>query len=331
MNETTYDLSPARKVFSRIGLALCTLLLITTALQLLWVIIPELIWGEENWATSSSWGKWIGSFAPLYLVAVPICVLIMRKVPAHAPQGHKLSASHFVAIFPICICLMYSGSLIGSILSMLFSAGTSENPIEVYVMDSNPLKTLVVVVLAPMIEEFVCRKQIIDRTSQYGEKTAVFLSALAFGLLHQNLYQFFYAFSLGWLFGYIYLRTGRLRYTILLHSIINFMGGVIAPWIMSLLNSDAIMNMDPNATNEELIQLLGDLMPVLLICLLYSMILIGLAIAGLVLLITERKQLRWKEAETQLPKGTAVKTVYLNVGMVLYVLLCAAGIVLSLL
>ena len=136
---------------------------------------------------------------------------------------------------------------------------------------------------------------------------------------------------MGLVFGYIYTRTGRLRYTVLLHGIVNFMGAVVAPWIISLLDMDALMNMDANASPEEIMMLYGEMLPGLMVYLLYALFLMGMAIAGLVLLILKCRRLIWKEADAQLPKGTAVKTVYLNVGMVLYVLLCLAAIVFSLL
>lgn len=330
MNETSYDLAPARKTFSRIGLALCAILVITLVLQLLLVTVPAQLWGKDNWLATSSWGTWIISFAPMYLVAIPVCLLIMQKLPAQTPQDNKLSAKNLLVFLPICFCVVYGGNIIGTLLSYILSGGQAQNAVVDLAMDTNPLKVLVMVILAPLLEEYVCRKQIIDRTRQYGEKTAVFLSALTFGLLHLNLFQFFYAFGLGLVFAYIYTRTGRLRYTVLLHSIVNFMGSVIVPWILSLLDMDALANMDPNGTTEELIALYSQILPGLSVFLLYALCLMGMVIAGLVLLILRWKKLIWKEAESPLPKGTAAKTVYLNVGMVLYILLCLAFIVLSL-
>lgn len=330
MNETSYDLAPARRVFSRIGSALCALLVIATVLQVLWVTVSTMIWGEDNWLTASSWGKWIGSFAPLYLVAIPVSLSIMRKLPAQTPQDNKLGAKNFLVFLPICFCLMYGGNLIGTLLSFILSGGTAQNTVAEYAMDTDPLKILVMVILAPLLEEYVCRKQIIDRTRQYGEKTAVLLSALTFGLLHQNLFQFFYAFGLGLVFAYIYTRTGRLRYPVLLHSIINFMGSVVAPWILSLIDLEALTDLDPNAAPEEIVALYGEMLPGLMVYLLYALFLMGMAIAGLVLLILKCRQLIWKETQAQLPKGSAAKTVYLNVGMVLYILLCLTSIILSL-
>lgn len=330
MQEMTYDLKPARKTFSRVGLAMTVILVITSVLQSLWFVLPDAIWGEGNWMTGSSWGMWLGTFIPIYLIAIPVGLLIMRPLPAEAPQDHKLKVSEFLLLLPMCYCLTYAGNLIGTFLSVVLSGGTAENAITEYAMDTNPLKILVMVILAPLLEEYVCRRQIIDRTRKYGEKTAAILSAIAFGLLHQNLFQFFYAFALGLVFSYIYLRTGRLRYTVLLHGIINFMGSVIAPWILSIADLEALNTLDLDAPAEILLPALGQILPGLLVYLLYATLLWGLSVAGLVLLILKRKQIVWQESPEQLPKGTAVKTVYFNVGMVVYVLLCLASIVLTL-
>lgn len=334
MNESNYDFSSVRKVFSRIGLAFFILVVVTSVFQILWVEIPTAIWGEDNWATTSSWGIWIGTFAPLYVIAVPVCLLIMRKLPAQTPPSVSLKFSNFMILLPVCFCLMYGGNLIGTYLSMFLSGGTADNAVVDYAMDTNPIKIVVMVVLAPVLEEYICRKQIIDRTRQYGEKTAVFLSAMVFALLHQNLFQFFYAFGLGLVFAYIYARTGRLRYSILLHGIVNFMGSVFAPWILSISNMEAmdtLVSIDPTAAPEELLALYQEVLPGLLPILLYSMLLLGTAVAGLFILLANYKKVIWKEAAAPLPKGTAAKTAYFNVGMVMYVLLCCISFVLALL
>ena len=69
-----------------------------------------------------------------------------------------------------------------------------------------------------ILEEFIFRKMVIDRIWQYGEKIAVVTSALIFALFHINLFQFFYALGIGLIFAYVYLRTGKLRYTIIMHA-----------------------------------------------------------------------------------------------------------------
>ena len=330
MDELTCDLSQAKKTFSRIGLAFSTILLVTTVLQILWFWLPVAIGGEHNKLSASSWWTWLGTMVPMYLVAVPLGLLIMRGLPTRTPEDHKLSGKVFLEFLPMCFCLMFAGNLIGTFLSMGLSGGAAENAVAELAMDNSFLKVLMMVILAPLLEEYICRKQIIDRTRQYGEKISVFLSALIFGLLHQNLFQFFYAFALGLLFGFVYIRTGRLRYTILLHGIINFMGGVVAPWIVSTVDLDALVILDPNASIAEFTAWYKEILSGLGLLMVYSTILLGLAITGLVLLIKRFKSMYWTEAEAQLPRGTAAKTVYWNVGMVLYAVLCFASMILAL-
>lgn len=330
MDEQTYHLPQAKKTFSRIGLAFSAILVVATALQLLWFWLPDVILGENNALNVSSWWMWLGSIIPMQLIGIPLGVLIMHKLPAQKPEDHKLSAKHFLEFLAMSFCLMYAGNLIGTFLSTGLSGGNAQNAVAEMAMDTNPLKILAMVILAPLLEEFLCRKVVIDRTRQYGEKLSVVLSALIFGLLHQNLFQFFYAFGLGLVFGFIYIRTGRLRYTVLLHIIINFMGGVAAPWIISQVDLNTMMNLDPTASTAEIMALYEQILPGLLLLLGYVTVLLGLAITGLVLLIKRCKSLYWADAEELLPKGTTGKTVYLNVGMVLYVLLCFASIIFSL-
>lgn len=329
--EIASEMKPARKIFSRVGAVLSLMLIVASVFQVLWNAVPVLIWGEGNWMTSSSWGMWLGTFAPLYLIALPIGLLVLKSIPAEAPQSVKLGTKNFFIFLLIAFALMYGGNIIGNVLATLLSGGAAENTLTEYAMDSNPLKIVVMVILAPLVEEYVFRKQILDRTRKYGEKLAVFLSALTFGLFHLNLFQFFYAFGLGWLFAYIYMRTGRLRYPVLIHSLVNFMGSVVAPWLLSLVDLEALAQMDPNASAEEIMTQYGDMLPGLAIYLLYVLVLLGLSITGLVLLIVKCRKLVWREAKAQLPKGAGVKTVYLNVGMIVYILLCLSMIIISLL
>ena len=122
-----------------------------------------------------------------------------------------------------------------------------------------------------------------------------------------------------------------MRYPVLIHSLVNFMGAVVAPWILSLVDLEALAQMDPNASAEEIMTQYGDMLPGLAVYLLYVVILLGVSITGLVLLILKCRKLVWREAKAQLPKGAGIKTVYLNVGMIVYILLCLSMIIISLL
>ena len=328
MEEHTYDLKSAKRAFSRVGWSLTAILCTGILLSLVVSLLAGAFGGSGIF--EESWFIWMISFLPLYGIAIPLGLLIMKKLPAEAPAEHKLGAGNGFVFFLISIFLMYTGNIVGIILSMVLSGGTAVNEIAELVQDNHPFKVLFVVILAPVLEELVFRKQLIDRTRCYGEKAAAMLSAVTFGLLHQNLFQFFYAFALGLVFAYIYLRTGRLRYTAILHAIINFMGSVLAPWLMQLVDLDAMANLDPSLPTEELLAVYAEILPGMLIVLGYFLLLIGFFIAGLVLFIIKVRRLVWKEADEQLPKKTAFRTIYCNFGMIAFVVICLVMIILNL-
>lgn len=330
MEENTVQFKPVRKTFSIIGFSLCIYIIVGIVMQLVFAKVPGLIWGYDNWYYNTSWGQWISSFVPMYGFALPVVVLIMRKIPSQKPIENKLSFGKMFVYFAISYFIMSAGNIIGTVLALIFSGGKAQNPVTEIAMDENPLKMVVVVILAPLFEELIFRKLMLDRIGKYGEKTAVLLTALAFGLLHQNLFQFFYAFGIGLIFGYIYIRTGKIRYSVILHTIINFMGGVIAPFILTLFDSEKLMSIQQNGTAEEVFTILLNILPGIIFYLLYTMFLYGIIISGLVLFIIKIKELRWENSPLELSSGTIFKTAYLNVGMICYILICGVFIVLSL-
>ena len=326
-----YDYRPAKRAYSRVGWSLCTILATSLVVQLALSLIIQLCWPDGCWLTTSSTGNWLLTFLPLYGIAIPAGILLLRGIPAQPPHRFSLGARGFWIFLPICFFLTYSGSIAGNLLSALLSSGEAQNALDEYAMDSNPIKILFIAVLAPLFEEYIFRKLLIDRTRAFGEKTAVFLSALTFGLFHTNLFQFFYAFLVGWVFAYLYIRTGKLRYPVLMHSIINFTGSVVAPWILSLLDLEALSSLDPNATNAEILEVYRQILPGLALYLLYFLLVLGLFIAGLVLLILQRKRLIWHGSSLQIPHKNRFRTVYCNAGMLVLLFLCATLTILSVL
>ncbi|MBQ3547177.1 MAG: CPBP family intramembrane metalloprotease [Clostridia bacterium] len=331
VEENTRNLKPIRKTFSIIGFSLCIYIAVGIFMQLVFTNLPAAIWGTDNWYYNTTWGQWISSFVPMYVFALPVFALIMREIPSKKPNENKIGVGKMVVYFMISYCILYAGNIIGTVLSLLFSGGKAQNQIAEIAMDTNPLKVVVMVILAPLFEELIFRKLMLDRIGKYGEKTAIILSAFAFGLLHQNLFQFLYAFGVGLIFGYVYMRTGKIRYSVILHTIINFMGSVIAPFMMSLFDIQKLANLDPNTQIDGMMPIFLEILPGLLIYLLYSMLLYGIVIAGFVLLIIKCTKFKWNKTQYELPKGTVLKTAYLNAGMICYILVCCVFIVLSLL
>ena len=327
MEEQVSPLSNPRRSFSLIGFAFALLIVVAFVVQLAFVLLPR--WLGFDGFSKQSWWMWLYTAAPMYLFAFPSCILLLRKLPGETPEKRPLTAKQFLTLIPICFCLMYGGNLLGNWLSGLLSGGNAVNALDSYAMDTSPFKILVMVILAPLLEELICRKLLIDRTVRYGDKISVLMSGLIFGLLHQNLFQFFYAFALGCLFGYVYVRTGRIRYTIILHTMINFLGAVVAPALISMLNSDAVAEVmsNPNAAGMTT-EALMEAAPALMLLSLYSMAMMALSVWGLVLLIINLRKLTWREPP--MPFKSALRASILNFGMIIYVLICLATTVLAL-
>lgn len=81
---------------------------------------------------------------------------------------------------------------------------------------------MAVVVIAPVLEEWICRGQIFGSLrSRYGVVRSLLLSALIFGLMHVQPVPVLNAFVLGLVLGFIYHKTNTLLSPILLHALYN--------------------------------------------------------------------------------------------------------------
>lgn len=326
MDETTTLVRRTRRSYSLVGFGFTLLSVVAITVQLLMLYLPGMIMGEGDRLSGTSLWMWLCSSVPMYLFAFPACFLMLQVLPAQAPEKRSLTKKQFFLLLPMCACLMYGGNLVGTLLSLLLSWGKADNALMGYAMDNSPLKLLVMVILAPTLEELICRKLLIDRTVRYGEKLSVLMSGLIFGLLHQNLYQFFYAFALGTLFAYVYVRTGKIKYTIFLHMIINFLGSVVAPLILSAVDMEALSIMADQGFTMDLFM---RILPGYTLLMAYSSALMGVSVWGLVLLIIKCRRLTWSEGE-HLGFKQGLKHALVNVGMIIYILLCLGMCVLAL-
>ena len=315
MEANAPGLKAAKRQFTVIGWALFAVLAITSVLQL---ALSELTWRIWPQGDGPGWLLWVCTFAPAYLVGVPVGLLILRKAPAAPPPAQALRPGQCAAAGVISIFAMNAGNYLSVFVLMLLQSAlgqTAVNPLLDYALDDAVgLRVLVIAILAPLIEEYLFRKQLIDRMRPYGERLAVTVSALLFGLFHGNLSQFFYAFALGLVFGYLYLRTGRLRYSAALHIFVNTLGSVVAPAISSGLDLEALQAVDPNDA-AAVAALVPQLMPLLF----YGLAMLAASVAGLVVLCVQLRRLHFDPAPQELPRGAKVKTAFLNPGMLLFV------------
>ena len=208
-----------------------------------------------------------------------------------------MTAGQWIIAFLMCYGLMYAGNLIGTALTfgigMVKGTGV-DNPLVSTVMQLNPWVTFVIAVLiAPTAEELLFRKLLTERIVKYGELTAVLASGLFFGLFHGNLNQFSYAFLLDLFLGFIYVKTGKLRYTIGLHMAINFIGSSLGTWMLRVTGYMDTMETLTEFLNTKDLEVLADLgngIVGMFIFGSYASLILMMAGAGLILTWLNRKK-----------------------------------------
>lgn len=89
----------------------------------------------------------------------------------------------------------------------------------------NPIgAALALAVVAPLSEELLCRKWVLGSLlARWKPWRALGLSAVIFGAMHLNPWQFIYATLLGLSFGWIFWRTGAVWLCVLAHGLNNFL------------------------------------------------------------------------------------------------------------
>jgi hypothetical protein len=218
---------------------------------------------------------------------------------------------------------MYIGNIIGTILNYVISGIANVEPtnvVEELLSTTDIFQTiLVVVICAPIVEEFLFRKILIDRLHKYGDGVAIVVSALMFGFYHGNITQFVYATLLGLVFGYVYAKSGNIKYSIGLHMVINFIGGFLSQFILEKSGYMEIaekINENPEASSEIMMANIGGVM----LYFGWVFILLGFLITGIVLFFVNRKKLSFRPGEVTLEKGKKFSTIVINVGAVLFIM-----------
>jgi membrane protease YdiL (CAAX protease family) len=219
---------------------------------------------------------------------------------------------------------MYIGSYIGDFVMTVISTvvGYDYSNMLGSMTDATPLwfTVMVICIVAPVGEEFIFRKLLIDRIRRFGDVTAILVSALLFGAIHMNFYQFFYAALLGALFAYVYLRSGKVWVTMLLHALFNLFGGVLPHLLMQKFDVDALLA----ATDEmEMMSLIFENLDGFLLFGLYELLYYSLAAVGLILLLVFRKRLFLVPTRDELPRTWRARPMFGNAGVIFALAFCA--------
>lgn len=300
------DNKNARKVFSRVGIGYGAFLLVTIVIQLEIGVIALALNKFGMGITFGDGYMVVVSLANYVLGGIVTCIIVKDMPVVCRPQVKKAGAGMLIAGFLICLSFLFFGNLIGQVLMSVVSTLLGKpmvNPVEEVMKNLSTWSIfLTMVVMAPICEEILFRKVLIDRIRLYGDKAAILVSSVVFALSHGNFYQFFYAFGIGLVFGYLYIQTGRLRYTIVLHMMINFLGSIVALYM-----------------GDNQLLLAG-----------YSMCMILAVSAGTVLFFTNQRKLILVPGLIEIWGKGAFQKLFLNLGMILFFLLSAVTFLISL-
>lgn len=162
----------------------------------------------------------------LYMVAFILPAILLRALLKR--RGHeqplrlefKMSASALLLV-PASIAIFLSASLINRYIMILFVGPEAMQLLSEEVVSYEPyqivLNFVATAIVPAVCEEFLFRGAIASSLMPYGKGIAIVGSSLVFALMHQNPYQLFYTFLGGLFFGYLYVKTGSILCSTILH------------------------------------------------------------------------------------------------------------------
>lgn len=169
------------------------------------------------------------------------------------------------------------------------------------------------VVIAPVFEEFVFRGVIQNALKPYGNGLAIFASGLLFGIFHGNFQQAFYTAAAGIALGYIANVTGSIVPTTIIHAIMNSLGGIM----ILLMNTDSVQRYVLNGEKTDIpdrdmiwVAAYG----IFMVCV---MILIVIGFIAAVVKIKQIKRYKTKKVWGEIGNGKKVSMLVFSVPMIL--------------
>lgn len=205
------------------------------------------------------WPQGANVFAQvLYFAPVLIFLLIKRVRLTRWIPFQKIRISTVLLTVLVTFLFMPLTSFL-NLLSMLFSTNFVSESSEQ--MASNPigLNLLMVAVIPAVLEELIFRGVFYHAYREKGVIVGAVASAVAFGLMHMNFNQFFYALALGMIFCMLIEITGSIFTTMIAHFVVNGWSVLllaISGWLNRLVESTKETT-SQTLTNSDIIAALG--------------------------------------------------------------------------
>ncbi len=225
----------------RVGLAALVHLVLFQLLSGALVTVMLLLFGLGDLPGVDEAAVYVASDAAMLIAGTVYLVCFIRN--RHTVKAQTPASG---GIRPLALA-GYAGLIFGinallSSVNTLFTAltGLSLTVPAASEMNADPwLLVITVAVFPAIVEEAIFRGLLYRWLRQHGKLFAALASSLIFGLIHLNFLQLFFAFLLGLVLCWVYERTGRLRYVMLLHFLNNLL--MVLPvffhWEMSAVST----------------------------------------------------------------------------------------------
>lgn len=293
-----------KRTFNMLGFGLLAMTVATVSAQLLYTIIAQLI--DPSFVNTTAYTYL--SITMFYFFGLPTLWLFVRHLPVCEPEPKKP-----LGFGKLALCLLYTlgvtyifnifGNLLMTLVSLLRGSTVPNTVVDLMSGGTLFWNILIVSICSPIIEELVFRKLLLDRVKPFGDRIAILYTGIAFGLYHMNFYQFFYAAAIGFIFAYITLRTGSIKYSIILHMLVNFFGSVVTL-----------------AATEQ-----GGMIGTMLL----SMFCIGVMVFAVIWSIVKAKEIQLQGPRYTFSCPITNDLVWLNAGTILFIALCGVFFILN--
>lgn len=180
--------------------------------------------------------QWIINDISVYLIPALSAYLLFRnelKAPFRYQKHSTYIPGLSVALIFFAVCFVGSlatiiSNFIAGILDHLFGTGEIPDAMESVLPQTGSMSTFIVLILttaivAPICEELIFRKFLLQPLRKHGDGFAIVTTALLFGFTHGNFDQFPYAFVVGLLFGLLAVHSSSVIPTMFLHTLNNLL------------------------------------------------------------------------------------------------------------
>ena len=209
---------------NRIGWALVIMIGAMNVIGVLNIAFYDVLWaiGSEN--VTVSVGAIIDTVCYLSYFLIPSWLFyIMSKKIAVEPIKFRPKFSKYLPLMIVAgIGISFGAAIINDWFCVIINYSLPQDNMPYYISNPELIALYMTVSLAPAFaEELLFRGVIYTNLRPYGKISAVLISALAFGLMHQNVGQFLYTTVAGICLAMIYEETESIWGCIFMHMFFN--------------------------------------------------------------------------------------------------------------